>query len=283
VVLLFGPRGILRSGDGGDQFDEVTAGAVRRASLTNYDRAGGALLAFGPRTLARSADGGRRWTKLRLPARGTTIVDADFVTANSGWLLARGGRLYSTRDAGRRWTEALALGDSRAQDISFGPARAGWVTVSDRGAGYVLRTSDAGRTFSPQLVSRVGLTPGGLLATSGSAAIALAEPASVFFTTTGGGAGQVPTLAIEGDRRRIRRTTTVEVTGRLRPAEGGERMLVASRAASGGTWRTQTVRVAANGSFTTRWRISRSTVFVAQWDGDDQRTGVGSRVISVRR
>jgi hypothetical protein len=25
VVLLFGPRGILRSGDGGDQFDEVTA------------------------------------------------------------------------------------------------------------------------------------------------------------------------------------------------------------------------------------------------------------------
>ena len=32
VVLLFGPRGILRSGDGGDQFDEVTASAVRRAA-----------------------------------------------------------------------------------------------------------------------------------------------------------------------------------------------------------------------------------------------------------
>ena len=60
-------------------------------------------------------------------------------------------------------------------------------------------------------------------------------------------------------------------------------MLVASRAASGGAWRTQTVRVAANGSFTTQWRISRSTVFVAQWDGDDQRTGVGSKVVTVTR
>jgi photosystem II stability/assembly factor-like uncharacterized protein len=283
VVLLFGPRGILRSGDGGDQFDEVTAGAVRRASLTNYDRAAGSLLAFGPKTLARSADGGRRWTKLRLPSRATQIVDVDFVTANSGWLLARGGRLYSTRNRGRRWTEALALGDSGAQDISFGPARAGWVMVRDRGAGYVLRTSDGGRTFSPQLVSKVGLTPGGLLATSGSAAVALAEPSSAFFTTTGGGAGQVPTLTVKADRSRIRRTTTVKVTGRLRPAEGGEQMLVASRALRGGRWRTQTVRVAANGSFTTQWRIGSSTVFVAQWDGDDQRTGVGSKVITVRR
>jgi hypothetical protein len=43
------------------------------------------------------------------------------------------------------------------------------------------------------------------------------------------------------------------------------------------------VRVASNGSFTTQWRISRSTVFVAQWDGDDQRTGVGSKVVTVRR
>jgi photosystem II stability/assembly factor-like uncharacterized protein len=283
TVLLIGPRGILRSGEGGNQFDEVTAGAVRRATLFNYDRAGSALFAFGSKTLARSGDNGRRWTKLRLPTRNTVVVDADFATANSGWLLARGGRLYSTRNGGRRWTESLALGDSRGQDISFGSATAGFVMVPDRGAGYVLRTSNGGRTFAPQLVSKEGLTPGGLLATSPSSAIALAEPSSVFFTTTGGGAGQVPKLTIKADRSRIRRTTTIKITGRLSPAEGGEQMLVASRAASAGAWRTQTVRVAANGSFTTQWRISRSTVFVAQWDGDDQRTGVGSTVITVRR
>jgi photosystem II stability/assembly factor-like uncharacterized protein len=283
VVLLFGPRGILRSGDGGDQFDEVTASAVRRAVLSNYDRATGALFAFGPKIVARSTDGGKRWTKLRLPSSRTSVVDVDFVTANSGWLLAAGGRLFSTRNAGRRWTEALALGDSRAQDISFGPARAGWVTVGDRGAGYVLRTSNGGKTFSPQLVSKQGLTPGGLLATSGSAAVALAEPSSVFFTTSGGGAGEVPKLTLKADRKRIRRTTTLKVTGRLSPAEGGEQMLVASRAAGGGRWRTQAVRVAANGSFTTQWRISSTTVFVAQWDGDDQRTGAGSTVVTVRR
>jgi hypothetical protein len=60
-------------------------------------------------------------------------------------------------------------------------------------------------------------------------------------------------------------------------------MLVASRPLRGGTWRTQTVRVAANGSFTTQWRIGSNTAFVAQWDGDDQRTGVGSKVAIVRR
>ena len=283
TVLLIGPRGILRSGDGGNQFDEVTASAVRRASLFNYDRAGGALFAFGSKTLARSDDGGRRWTKLRLPTRSTVVVDADFVTANSGWLLARGGRLYSTRNGGRRWTESLALGDSRGQDISFGSATAGFVMVPDRGAGYVLRTSNGGRTFAPELVSKEGLTPGGLLATGPSGAVALAEPSSVFFTTTGGGAGQVPRLTINADRKRLGRAGSVKVTGRLSPAEGGEQMIVASRAASGGPWRTQTVRVAANGSFTTQWRIRSATVFVAQWDGDDQRTGVGSKVITVRR
>src|SRR4051812_7187714 len=282
VVLLFGPRGILRSGDGGNQFDEVTASAVRRATLFEYDRAGSALFAFGARTLVRSGDGGRHWTKLRLPSRSATIVDVDFATSSSGWLLARGGRLYSTRNGGRRWTESLALGDSRGQDVAFGSARAGFVTVPDRGAGYVLRTSDGGRTFSPQLVSHSELAPGGLLATGASSAVALAEPASLFFTTTGGGAGQVPKLTIRSDRRRIRRATTVKVMGRLGPTEGREQMLVASRAASGGAWRTQTVRVAANGSFTTQWRIGSSTVFVAQWDGDDQRTGVGSRVLRVR-
>jgi hypothetical protein len=155
--------------------------------------------------------------------------------------------------------------------------------VGDRGSGYVLRTSNGGKTFAPQLVSKELVTPGGLLATGGSAAIALAEPASVFFTTTGGGAGQIPKLTLKADRTRIRRTTTVKVTGRLSPAEGGEQMIVASRAARGGLWRTQTVRVAANGSFTTQWRISSTTVFVAQWDGDDQRTGVGSTVMTVKR
>jgi photosystem II stability/assembly factor-like uncharacterized protein len=282
TVLLFGPRGILRSGDGGNQFDEVTARAVRRAPLSNYDRAGSALFAFGSKTLARSGDGGRTWTKLRLPTRRTSVVDADFITSTSGWLLAGGGRLYSTRNGGRRWTESLSVGDSRGQDISFGSARAGFVMVPDRGAGYVLRTSNGGATFAPQLVSKQALVPGGLVAFGASAAVALEEPSSVFFTTTGGGAGQIPKLTLSANHKRLRKAGSVKVTGRLSPAEGGEQMLVASRPLSSGSWKRQTVRVAANGSFTTQWRIRTATVFVAQWDGDDQRTGVGSSVLTVR-
>lgn len=282
VVLLFGPRGVLRSGDGGNQFDAVTDRDVRRAALADYDRAGGALYAFGGAVLVRSTDGGRTWARVSLPTRRTRVAAVDFVTVKSGWLLAGDGRLYSTRDGGRRWTESLALGDSHGVDIAFGSARAGFVTVRDRGAGYVLRTSDGGRTFAPELVSKELLAPSGLVALGPSAAVALAAPSHLFFTTTGGGAGELPKLSLSADHARLRRAGTVKLTGRLRPAEGGEQMLVASRPVSGGTWRTQTVRVAANGSFTTQWRIRGATVFVAQWDGDDQRAGVGSRVLTVR-
>jgi photosystem II stability/assembly factor-like uncharacterized protein len=281
-VLLFGPRGILRSGDGGNQFDALASTAVRRAALSDYDRAGSTLFTWGSSVLARSIDRGRTWTRVRLPSRSTRVLDVDFSTASTGWLLARGGRLFSTRNGGRKWTESLGIGDSRGQDISFTSAAAGFVMVGDRGAGYVLRTSNGGATFAPQLVAKQTLVPGGLVSLGASAAAALAAPASLFFTTTGGRAGEVPKLSLSADHTRLRKAGNVKVTGRLKPAEGGEQMLVASRPLSGGSWRSQTVRVAANGSFTTQWRIRSATVFVAQWDGDDQRTGAGSAVLTVR-
>jgi hypothetical protein len=36
------------------------------------------------------------------------------------------------------------------------------------------------------------------------------------------------------------------------------------------------------GSFTATWRITGSSLFVAQWAGDSGRTGLGSRVLGVR-
>lgn len=36
------------------------------------------------------------------------------------------------------------------------------------------------------------------------------------------------------------------------------------------------------GSFTTRWKLARSTVFVAQWRGDDAHRGDGTPALGVK-
>jgi len=56
---------------------------------------------------------------------------------------------------------------------------------------------------------------------------------------------------------------------------------VMMRPAGRGAVRSQTVTVASNGRFTTSWRIRGRTLFVARFDGDDDRRGAGSRVLSV--
>ena len=38
---------------------------------------------------------------------------------------------------------------------------------------------------------------------------------------------------------------------------------------------------AANGTFTTVWKLSRFTIFVAQWAGDADHQGAGSKVLQV--
>jgi hypothetical protein len=48
-------------------------------------------------------------------------------------------------------------------------------------------------------------------------------------------------------------------------------------------WTSQTVKTAANGSFTTSWNLARGdNLFVAQWQGDFRSRGDGSPVLTVR-
>jgi len=66
---------------------------------------------------------------------------------------------------------------------------------------------------------------------------------------------------------------------------GGEQIVVARRDLKGTRWSQQVVTAGANGgSFTTSWKISRTSVFVAQWAGDSGRRGAGSvpLVVSVK-
>lgn len=301
-VALAGPRGIRASSDGGNSFEAVGSSAVARARLTGAAAVRGTLFAWGPAALLRSGDGGGRWTALRRPS-GSRLVSVSFTDARTGWALDAASRLYRTTDAGRRWREDVAFavpgGSWGARAISFGSGGRGWALApfDAHSAGWVMRTSDAGRTWRPQLLAARPAGPvSAVAALSGNAALAIgsknrAGALTVFATSTGGDAPTASTISLGAllPRRGLtrvalrRRHRRVIVTGRLRPGLAGESIRLALRG-PGRTarWVWRNVRTVAGGAFSYTARVSRTTVVVARWGGDDLRSGAGSPVLTLR-
>jgi photosystem II stability/assembly factor-like uncharacterized protein len=289
-VLLVGPTGVKRSGDGGGVFDPVEASQVARATLTAADRAGSAAVVYGPRTVAASPDGGRRWTAIKLPTR-SSVRRLDFSTARRGVLVDAAGRLWTTADGGRRWSENLSTGTALIRDVAFGDSRRGFLAIDRFGTdsnGYVLRTGDGGASFTPQLVSRQRIGAGQLVAGGGLNAVALDTRGRLFGTGTGGAVARTSRLTLTTARRAITRRQLraargrVTVAGTLAGSSGGETVTVSARTVTGGAWRQAAARVSGAGRFTATFALSRSTAFVAQWRGDDARNGDGTPALIVR-
>ncbi len=111
VVLLAGPTGVRRA-SGGGQFDLVSAASARRAKVTKFDRAGGAIFAYGATAIVRTTNGGRAWTAVKGPSRkrGKKTVplalrDVEMTSGSAGYALDTSGRVWRTANGGRRWTE----------------------------------------------------------------------------------------------------------------------------------------------------------------------------------
>lgn len=280
TVLLVGPRGVRRSTNGGQEFSLVGGRAVGRTALGHVFSAGGTVFAWGSRAILRSTNGGRSWRTLRRPSR-SAVVSLDFVDRSSGFAVDSRGRLFATRNGGRRWRQLVGLGASIARQVDFATVRSGFVRVNTFGgafAGWVLRTSDGGRTWRPQLVEDDRLVA--VAATGSANGLALAGPSDLFTTASGGDQGTSSRLTLAARPSRLRRGGRLTVSGRLRPSEGRETVTVSKL--ERGSWSTQVVQVASNGTFTTAWRLRRTALFVAQWAGDDDRNGAGSAPLTVR-
>jgi photosystem II stability/assembly factor-like uncharacterized protein len=281
-VLLIGPRGARRSTGGGNGFSAVRSRAVRHASLQRADLARGAVFAYGPHALVVSTDGGRTWRAIRRPSRNA-LERVDFVTGKRGFALDSVGRVWSTVNRGRHWTQLIATGTLTAYDMAFSGAGRGYLAVSGFGiqrGGFLLKTSDGGRTWQPQLVSRRTLSRDGIAASGGQTDYAMDSSGALFATSSGGDQGAASSLALATASKRVRRGAIVKVTGRLVPAAGGELVVVSARAERHG-WVHKVVQVASNGSFTTVWKLTRFTIFVAQWAGDADHRGAGSRALQI--
>ena len=284
TVLLIGGRGVLRSTDGGDTFSRVRARIVAAARLFNVDRAGGRVFAYGSKNIVASSDRGRTWKKVLRP-RKALLASLDFVSARTGFVLGQDGQLFKTRNGGRRWADLSGVGSDDATGMAFSSESRGYLTLSGFGedsSGYVLRTTDGGRTWRPQLVSSETPRAEGLAAIGAGAAFLLADSSVLLFTTSGGDRGEPSKVTIRTARRTVRRRSVIRLSGRVRGARAGARVLVARRERGESGWADQDVTVASNGTFTTRWRLAKTAAFVAQWAGDEDSAGDGSPALVVR-
>jgi hypothetical protein len=263
----------------------------------------------------RSTNEGQRWSAINLPLQrkqnkrkkvkarpGVLIRSVSFTSATSGLLLDTGGRLWSTRDGGRSWSEILSGASANGLQLAFATPTEGFMSLSsfagDTNDAYVMRTTNGGVSWHPQEITAGSIPTGGLVASSGLDGAVLVDGTSVkgeplhrlLFTTQSGGdvAGSSEPLTLNTSRRSFTKRRlkavrgAVRVSGVLRGAVGGETIVVARRDLAGGPWQEQRVVAGANGgSFGTTWHIKHSSVFVAQWAGDSGRPGQGSAVLKV--
>ena len=299
AVLLIGPVGIHRAVAGG-RFEPVTGKPVRSAGLSDYDLAGSTVFAFGTRSLVRSTNLGSAWKAIPLPLTNkkghssVTIRSISFFNATRGMLLDGQGRIWQTSNSGAKWREILSAGSSEGGQLAFSSAGQGFLTVrrfgDDQLNAYTLRTTDGGATWHPQVITLGEIGYDGILASSAQNASLLISQRQ-FFTTSSGGevAGARASLTLSTSKpsltkRKLRSLhSRVTVNGTLTGAIGGERVVVSRRNLAGGAWQHQTVVAGANGgAFTSSWRVSASSVFVAQWSGDSGRPGLGSKALTLK-
>lgn len=309
-VILVGPRGVRVAAAGG-QFNAAGGKALRKAPLTDITTSGSVVVAFSPGygLMYMSSNGGSSWKQIALPVERTKKVgkkvvkilrrvggpnDVAFSSSSVGFVIDSSKRLFRTANGGRTWTELTGVGTDAVQSISMGSGSEGFMSIGSfatepAGPSYdafVLRTSDGGKTWRPQAIARGTIL--GVLAPSSTQGFALMADDHLFFTTTGGDVGQPSGISLKPSVKSFTQKTLKKAKGKLtikgvlQNAVGGEQVVVSRRDLTGSRWSHQVVTVGANGgTFTTSWKIKRTSVFVAQWSGDSGRRGEGSKALQV--
>jgi photosystem II stability/assembly factor-like uncharacterized protein len=282
-LVLVGPHGVRRSLNGGFAFNRVGQRLVRRLALTAGGVTNGMLYAYGPHALVVSTDSGDSWHSATLPSRGTKLVKVVFADKSIAYALTRDGRVWKSPDRGLSWNEIAAVGTKFGTDLAFSDPDSGYVAVSqfdEDPHGYVLRTSDGGRRWRPQLVDRAAVRAGAVAAPGRLIALAVTGADHVLATDSGGDVGQHSEIELSTRRLRLAKPGVIALHGALTPAHGGEAVVVSKRPAHE-RWFAHEVTVSSTGSFTVFSYVARTTRFVAQWSGDDTRAGAGSTLLTV--
>jgi hypothetical protein len=278
-MLLATDRGLVRR-----RFRRRAGKAVPRVKTTGIDSARGAILGYGPKSAMIGPSSGRRFQRLSLPPT-RSIKSLDFVSASTGYVLDRYGELWFTESGGRAWRRIETTGDTSFTSVSFHDRENGFLASA---TGRILRTWDGGATWTRQFpFYDSGQDSPLLVAVSGAeTAVALGTGTNrLLATVTAGQSGSDVRMQIaEGDPL-YRRRGSVQVSGRLLPAKGGEVVTLLARAKGsrpGAKWVSRTVVADADGRFTSLWKIKQPTVFLARWSGDAARSATAATPLLLR-
>lgn len=286
-LLIVGSKGVRVSTKNGSA-SKPAKGKISKLALTSVDRARSSVFVYGKRSIASTKNKGKTWTIVKGPRRSGSIVKLDMVDPKYGFLLDSKAELFSTKTGGKKWKRVETTGANVASSMAFGDRRNGYLTDN---TGRVLATADGGATWSRQYpfydatANSISL----IAAPARRSALTLVSGSNrVFGTTTGGRIGNSSRLTITPSAKSARKGTVVRVTGKLTPATGAERVAVLARVvnAKGGTrWVSQERTVSATGTFTTSWRMSATTEFIARWSGDSSHDGDAAplRIVKLRK
>jgi photosystem II stability/assembly factor-like uncharacterized protein len=293
TVLLVGSGGVRRSTDAGRSFRALSATVVVRRNgkkrsvrlslfrlLAAALSHGAVVFAYGE-DLLRSTDAGVRWTLIPRPLPRHPVEAVSFVSASTGYELSD-GLLFFTQDSGRHWRQIASVPTKdvgEGTEISFSSVSDGYVLSNYPGEDGLLpfRTEDGGRTWIPEALHASAVAATG----TGD----YLNGRGLFYTTTGGllASRSRLTLSISGPHRttarRLKRAGNhVRITGHLKPAMGGESVVVAWL--QGDSWDYEDVIVGASGGFAlTVPEIFGTTDFVAQWNGNGVVSGAGTPAV----
>lgn len=282
AVMLVGPTGVRRTTNGGSSFSTVK-GAISKAKLSEWDKGGSAWFVWGASsTLWRSSNNGSSWTKVALPKK-VKISQVDFASASTGYLRDTGGRIWRTSNTGRSWSLVASTGTSRTYGMSFSSASTGFLIMSrfgqTSGAGYVLRTTDSGKTWNPQLVWNETFNANGILA--GATSYGLLDNTDILYTTNGGVSGSSSTATLKPSKTKLKKKARIQVTITVKGGKQGDVAVVSGLASGASVWSQQQVTLDSSGKATTSWNVSKTTTFVGQWAGNESHAGDGSPATKV--
>lgn len=141
-----------------------------------------------------STDGGKTWASVAAPPGNTTGADSLFCVSAADCWVGTGGAVDATTDGGASWSQTILLpgasfGPGPVAGLWFANASTGWaISYSQCGGpsvhncgGWVLTTSDGGRTWTVVLAAGINSSlgsPVGLSCTSATACLVLGQDSS---------------------------------------------------------------------------------------------------------
>jgi photosystem II stability/assembly factor-like uncharacterized protein len=283
TLLLVGSKGVRRSADAGISFKTTGTSKFRKLKFANVDKAGSSIAVYGSKNAAISKNDGKAWTLIKTSKKIKGIKFLDFADAKTGWIADNSGEVWSTTSGGKKWTRIDTTGLNSIRSMALTDTKHGYLAD---GSGSIYVTADNGKTWSQQSPFLNKNAVNTLIAPLSAKGAILVVPTTnrILATSTFGQIGVASKLTISSAKKSVKKGTTVPISGKLAPSQGGEQVTVLARpvdAKNGAKWSRQTATVSLGGTFTTTWKIDKPMVFVARWAGDATHDGDGADLIKV--